>query len=90
MLIAVIVVIVSLIAFWLIAKTNLKAAGVSIIAAAIAASTAICLIKPKMHSPVSFEMIEYIFNINKDGSITTTKKITKTIIKKQQRGNQEE
>jgi len=38
--------------------------------------------QPDMHKPFSIDTIEYLFKINKDGSMTTTKQITtQTLIK---------
>ena len=34
-----------------------------------------------MHKPFSIDIIEYLIKINDDGSMTTTKQVTKTIIK---------
>lgn len=38
--------------------------------------------QPDMHKPFSINTIEYLFKINKDGSMTTTKQVTtQTLIK---------
>ena len=41
----------------------------------------ICSEKPDMHKPFSVNTIEYLFKINKDGSVTTTKQTTQTVVK---------
>lgn len=40
-----------------------------------------CVIKPKMHKPFSLNIVEYLIKINSDGSTTTTKQVTTTMIK---------
>ena len=41
----------------------------------------IIVIKPKMHKVVQFNIIETIIKFNSDGSITTTKQITRDVIR---------
>lgn len=41
----------------------------------------ICISQPVMHKPFSVNTIEYLLKINKDGSMTTTKQVTQTVIK---------
>ena len=41
----------------------------------------IIVIKPKMHRVVQFNIIETIIKFNSDGSITTTKQITRDVIR---------
>ena len=55
---------------------RLFALGVLIITAVF--TIWICAEKPNMHKPLSLNTIEYLFKINKDGSVTTTKQITTT------------
>ena len=43
----------------------------------------IFVIKPQMHKPFSIDIIDYLIKINDDGTITKTKQVTKTIIKKE-------
>ncbi len=40
----------------------------------------ICIAKPVMHKPFSINVIEYLIKINDDGSITTTKQTTTTVL----------
>lgn len=58
---------------------SLKLIGLGIIAAAICFTIWICTAQPDMHKPFSLNTIEYLFKINKDGSVTTTKQITQTV-----------
>ena len=51
------------------------------------ATVGICATAPKMHKPFSINIIEYLIKINDDGSMSTTKKTTQTVIKKQQQTN---
>ena len=44
-------------------------------------TAAFCVVNPKMHKPFQLNIIEYIMKINHDGSITTTKSVTTTVIK---------
>ncbi len=39
---------------------------------------------PKMHKPFQLNIIEYILKINTDGSVTTTKSVTTTVIKEEE------
>ena len=42
----------------------------------------ICMEKPNMHKMFSVNVIEYLMKINKDGSVTTTKQVTQTVVDK--------
>ena len=81
--IAVIVIIVACIAVVSLVKAGLKAAAFIIFAAALGVSIYICSSQPQMHKPFSLNTIEYLFKINKDGSVTTTKQVTQTLYKEQ-------
>lgn len=60
---------------------SLKIIGLGILIALAALTIWICSEKPEMHKPFSLNTIEYLFKINKDGSVTTTKQITQTVIR---------
>ena len=60
---------------------GLKIIGFAILALAIAGTVWVCSAQPDMHKPFSVNTIEYLFKINKDGSMTTTKQTTQTVIK---------
>jgi hypothetical protein len=62
-------------------KFSLKGFGVAISILCLIISGLICFTLPKMHKPFSIDIIEYLIKINDDGSMTTTKQVTKTIIK---------
>ncbi|MBQ8459640.1 hypothetical protein IJ541_06020 [bacterium] len=70
------------IAFALIKFLPLKLAGIIIALMAILITLGICVVKPQMHKPFSIDVIEYFIKINDDGSMTTTKQTTKTILRK--------
>lgn len=74
----IIALIIALILFKLI-KFGLKVITLVIITIALSVTVWICLSQPDMHKPFSMDTIEYLFKINKDGSLTTTKQVTKTI-----------
>lgn len=40
----------------------------------------VILEKPSMHKPFQLNIIEYIIKINRDGSVTSTKSTTTTVI----------
>ena len=61
-------------------KFGLKIVLFVILTIAVAITLWICFAQPDMHEPFSVNTIEYLFKINKDGSMTTTKQITETVI----------
>lgn len=64
-------------------KFGLKMVLFFILAIAVSVTIWICFAQPEMHNPFSVNTIEYLFKINKDGSMTTTKQVTETVIKGQ-------
>lgn len=48
-------------------------------------TVALCISNPKMHKPFQLNIIEYILKINADGSVTSTKSVTTTVIKQEDR-----
>ena len=64
-------------------KFGLKMVLFFILAIALSVTVWICVAQPDMHDPFSVNTIEYLFKINKDGSMTTTKQVTETVIKDQ-------
>lgn len=46
-------------------------------------TAAFCIVNPKMHKPFQLNIIEYILKINTDGSVTSTKSVTTTVIKEE-------
>lgn len=41
-----------------------------------------CIVKPKMHKTFQLNIIEYVLKFNNDGSMTTTKQVTTTNLKR--------
>ena len=78
---AVIVIVVAFFILKSIISFSLKVIGLGILVALAALTIWICSEQPQMHKPFSLNTIEYLFKINKDGSVTTTKQITTTVIK---------
>lgn len=62
-------------------KFGLKIVLFFILAVVVSVTLWICFAQPEMHNPFSINTIEYLFKINKDGSMTTTKQVTETVIK---------
>ena len=62
-------------------KFGLKMVLFFILAIVVSVTLWICFAQPDMHDPFSVNTIEYLFKINKDGSLTTTKQVTETVIK---------
>lgn len=62
-------------------KKNLKTITAISLLFIIIVTVLFCTIKPKMHKPFNLNIVEYLLKINTDGSITTTKEVTTTIIK---------
>ena len=80
----IVVLIVAIIAILLIKNIislGLKIIGFGILAIAVGITIWVCSTQPEMHKPFSMNTIEYLFKINKDGSMTTTKQTTQTVIK---------
>ena len=61
-------------------KFGLKMVLFFILAVVVSLTLWICIAQPDMHDPFSINTIEYLFKINKDGSMTTTKQVTETVI----------
>ena len=76
-------IIIILIAFLIlksILSLSIKIIGLGILFILTVFTIWICSEQPKMHKPFSMDTIEYLFKINKDGSLTTTKQITRTVV----------
>ena len=68
-------------------KFNIKGANALLITVAIVATVIICISAPQMHKQFSFNIIDYLIKFNDDGSMSTTKQTTQTILNKQQTGD---
>ena len=79
-------VIIIILAFFIlksIISFSLKLIGLAILILLAVFTKWICSEKPDMHKPFSMDTSEYLFKINKDGSMTTTKQVTRTVLKEQ-------
>ena len=79
----IIVVIIAAILLLKLIKFGLKIVLFFILAIVVSITIWICVAQPDMHDPFSVNTIEYLFKINKDGSMTTTKQVTETVINHQ-------
>lgn len=80
MVLAIIILITVLLGLFLFKKISLKATGLILGVMVFCATAAICIVKPVMHKPFSVNVIEYLIKINDDGSVTTTKQTTTTVL----------
>lgn len=81
-IIALIILIIAVIILKNIISFGLKIIGLGIIIILVGVTIWISSQQPDMHKPFSINTIEYLFKINKDGSMTTTKQVTtQTLIK---------
>ena len=62
-------------------KFGLKMVLFFILAIVVSVTLWICFAQPDMHDPFSVNTIEYLFKINKDGSMTTTKQLTASCLR---------
>ena len=68
-------------------KFGLKIVFFFVLALALSITIWICVAQPDMHNPFSIDTVEYLFKINKDGSMTTTKQVTQTVVQDKNGGN---
>ena len=66
---------------------NIRNANFILVVLAFAATLTICIAGPVMHKQFSFNIIDYLIKFNDDGSMSTTKQTTQTILHKQQTGD---
>ena len=76
--------IIILIALLNIIKFGLRIIFFIILFVVLGVTVWVCTSTPDMHKPFSVETIEYLMKFNKDGSVTTTKQVTQTVIKEQE------
>ena len=81
--IAIVVAIIAILIIIKIIRFGLKLALGVILALVLGVTVYVCLNKPELHKPFDLNTIEYLFKINKDGSVSTTKQVTKTVYKEQ-------
>ena len=85
MVIFVSVLIISLITFLIFIftpKLSLLKIGRVMLVVLILITVSLCIIKPVMHKRFSINTIEYLVKINDDGTMTTTKQTTTTVLEK--------
>ena len=82
-IIAVVVIAVIFLVLKSILSFTMKILGLFILILATVFTIWICSAQPEMHKPFSINTIEYLLKINKDGSMTTTKQITETVLKQE-------
>ena len=80
-IIGLLIAIIIFVLFLNIVKIGIKILCFVVLALVLGVTIWICSAQPNMHKPFSLETIEYLFKINKDGSVTTTKQITQTVLK---------
>ena len=68
--------------FKFVPKLNLGKIGSAFLILLILLSIVFCIAKPVMHKPFSINTIEYLIKINDDGTMTTTKQTTTTVLEK--------
>ena len=66
------------------ASFYIKSFGIALAVAVIILTVGLCFSQPKMHKAFQMNIIEYIMKINTDGSVSTTKNVTTTVIKEKQ------
>lgn len=64
----------------LMAKNN-KFIFAVLVAIGLISTIYLCISKPVLHKPFSISVIDYLIKFNTDGSMTTTKQTTTTVIK---------
>lgn len=90
MIIAIILLILSVLGLMLMQNAkqfNIKGANALLITMAFVATLVICFSAPQMHKQFSFNIVDYLIKFNDDGSMSTTKQTTQTILHKQQTGD---
>lgn len=74
-------IIIIIIAFFIlksIVSFSLKVIGLGLLIGIAAFTIWICTAQPDLHKPFSLSTIEYLFKINKDGSVTSMKQTTQS------------
>lgn len=85
MITAIIILILAIAALWIlktVTKITMKVISLVLIVFFLIGTVSICVSSPKMHKPFSINVIEYLIKINDDGTMSTTKQTTQTVIHK--------
>jgi len=61
-------------------KFNIKYFGIIFLILVVALTIFVCCFRPQMHKIFQVNVIEYLIKINSDGSMTTTKNTTTTVL----------
>lgn len=59
---------------------RLKIFSIMVLICLAVVTIGLCTLNPVMHKPFRLNIIEYILKINTDGSVTSTKSVTTTVI----------
>lgn len=78
-IVTIVVVVIAAILLFKLINFGLRIISFIVLAIALGVTVWICAAQPEMHKPFSLETIEYLFKINKDGSLSTTKQVTHTV-----------
>ena len=77
-----IICLITFLIFKFVPKANLSKIGSLLFIFLIIISISLCVMKPTMHKQFSINAIEYLIKINDDGTMTTTKQTTTTVLEK--------
>lgn len=80
MVLAIVILVLALAGILLTKFLSSRLFGILFFILALCVTVGICIAKPVMHKPFSINVIEYLIKINDDGSITTTKQTTTTVL----------
>lgn len=61
---------------------SVKTMSIIIFCLAFCVTAFMCVVTPVMHKPFSIDIVDYLIKINDDGTTTTTKQTTRTILQK--------
>ena len=87
MTVAIIMLVFSIVALWVLKSVkNISFTLLTwcLVGLFLISTVSICAVSPQMHKRFSINIIEYLIKINDDGSMSTTKQTTQTILHKQQ------
>ncbi len=85
-LIALILFVIAVLAVLFLIRLDTKVSVICLLVVLLGATGWICTSTPVMHKQFSINIIEYLIKINDDGSMSTTKQTTQTVIHKKQNG----
>ena len=65
-------------------KFGMKIMTTVVLVVAVILTISLCVASPKMHKQFSIDIVDYIIKFNDDGTATTTKQTTRTIMQKKE------